>query len=135
MTKLFLMAAALSGALSVALGAFGAHGLRARVESGALEPRLLDVWHTAAQYQMYHALALCAVAWVITQHTAGGSNTPGVVAGWAFIVGTLLFSGSLYTMTLTGVRWLGAITPLGGAAMIVGWIALAIASYRLHPPH
>lgn len=128
MVKIFVMLGAIFGAMSVGMGAFGAHGLRARVLDGSLEQRLLEVWETAAQYQMYHAIALIFAAWLATQ---GESSTATTVAGWAFVVGVALFSGSLYTMTLTGMRWLGAITPLGGVAFIVGWIALAVAGSKL----
>jgi uncharacterized membrane protein YgdD (TMEM256/DUF423 family) len=119
MDRLFLTIGALSGAIGVAAGAFGAHALRAR-----LEPRQLEVFETAARYQMYHALALVAVAWA-------ASRWPGplaTAAGWCFVAGTLLFSGSLYAMTFTGVRALGAITPIGGVAFMLGWVALALAA-------
>ena len=129
--KFFGVCGALFGALSVALGAFGAHGLRSKVLDGSLEPRQLEVWQTAASYQMYHALALLAVTWVLF-HKQG--VTSAAVAGWAFIVGVTLFSGSLYAMVLTGVKWLGAITPLGGVAFITGWIALAVAMYGTAKP-
>lgn len=126
MTNPFAFLGALSGAIAVAAGAFGAHALRAR-----LEPRMLEVFETAARYQMYHALALFAVAWMITR--VGGSASPSAlrlatISGWCFVAGTLLFSGSLYAMALSGVRALGAITPLGGVAFIAGWITLALAS-------
>ena len=127
MAKIFVMLGAIFGAMSVGMGAFGAHGLRSRVVDGSLEPRLLEVWETAAQYQMYHALEFLFVAWLATQ----GDSTATSVSGWAFVVGVAVFSGSLYTMTLTGLRWLGAITPIGGVAFIVGWIALAVASSKL----
>lgn len=122
MTPPFALIGAIFGALSVGLGAFGAHGLRGKVDD-----RMIDVWATAAQYNMTHALALIAVAWVMsrTEHVAAQ------VAGWAFVVGIVLFSGSLYTMVLTGQRKLGAITPLGGLAFIVGWLALAFAASKL----
>jgi uncharacterized membrane protein YgdD (TMEM256/DUF423 family) len=110
-----------SALLSVAAGAFGAHALRAR-----LSPESLAVFETAARYQMYHALGLFAVAWAV-------SRWPGSLAqwsGWLFVVGTLLFSGSLYALALTGIRWLGAITPLGGAAFLAGWLCLALAAGR-----
>lgn len=111
-------AGAIAMALAVAAGAFGAHGLKAK-----LTPEALGWWHTAAQYHVYHALGLFAVAWA-----AGGSSGRSVtVAGWAMIAGIVIFSGSLYTMALTGTRWLGAITPIGGTAWIAGWIALAVA--------
>lgn len=115
------MLGALSGAIAVAAGAFGAHALRARVE-----PRLLEVFETGARYQMYHALALLAVAWATTRWP--GSLT--TAAGWLFVAGTLIFSGSLYTMTFTGIRALGAITPVGGVCFIGGWLCLALAAMR-----
>ena len=121
MDRLFVMLGALSGAIGVAAGAFGAHALRAR-----LEPRMLDVFETTARYQMYHALALLAVAWATTRWP--GSLT--TAAGWLFVAGTLIFSGSLYTMTFTGIRALGAITPIGGACFIGGWLCLALAAMR-----
>lgn len=115
--------------IAVAAGAFGAHALRARVDARALE-----VWETAAQYQMYHALALLFVAWLATSPTDGDARRDARVgrlygltvrvAGWAFVAGTVIFSGSLYLMTLTGMIWLGAITPLGGVAFLVGWGAV-----------
>jgi uncharacterized membrane protein YgdD (TMEM256/DUF423 family) len=117
MDYLFFRLGALSALLSVAAGAFGAHALR-----GRLSPEYLAVFETAARYQMYHALALLAVAWA-------ASNWPGPlprVAGWCFVVGTLLFSGSLYGLALTGIRWLGAITPLGGVAFLAGWVCLLL---------
>jgi uncharacterized membrane protein YgdD (TMEM256/DUF423 family) len=122
MSRLFFSLGALSAAISVAAGAFGAHALRERVE-----PRLLEVFETAARYQMYHALGLLAVAWVAG---VAPSRLAGV-AGWAFVAGTLLFSGSLYAMTFTGIRALGAITPLGGVAFLVGWVCLLLAARAL----
>ena len=136
-SRLFLMIGALSAAVSVAAGAFGAHALRARIE-----PRLLEVFETAARYQMYHALALIAVALVLAHVRARGGDSsaavlgpaPGtrltVASGWLFVIGTALFSGSLYAMTVTGIRALGAITPLGGVAFIAGWVCLAVAAMR-----
>jgi uncharacterized membrane protein YgdD (TMEM256/DUF423 family) len=121
MDRLFVTLGAVSGFVAVAAGAFGAHGLRAR-----LAPDLLAVFETAARYQMYHALALLAVAWV-------AARWPGPLpqwAGWLFVLGTVLFSGSLYALALTSVRWLGAITPLGGVAFLAGWICLALAARR-----
>jgi uncharacterized membrane protein YgdD (TMEM256/DUF423 family) len=113
----FALAGALSAFIAVAAGAFGAHALRAR-----LAPDLLAVFETGARYQMYHALALLAVAWAATRWP----GVPVRAAGWLFIGGTLLFSGSLYLLALTGARWLGAITPLGGLLFLAGWAALAI---------
>jgi uncharacterized membrane protein YgdD (TMEM256/DUF423 family) len=120
--RLFLAFGAWSAFLAVAAGAFGAHALRAR-----LTPDLLAVFETGARYQMYHALGLIAVAWVVSR---GGGGLP-VWAGWLFVAGTVLFSGSLYLLALSGVRWLGAITPLGGAAFLAGWICLALGARSL----
>lgn len=107
--------AGIVGALGVALGAFGAHGLKNVVT----DAHLLEVWDTGARYHLIHALALLAVA-----------AHPGrpAWAGWLFLAGITLFSGSLYGMTLTGARWLGAITPLGGVCFIVGWLVLGFTS-------
>lgn len=121
--RLFAMIGAASAGLAVAAGAFGAHALRARVE-----PRLLEVFETGARYQMYHALALFAVAWLVGQ--GGRVAPPATAAGWLFVAGTLLFSGSLYAMTFTGIRALGAITPLGGLCFLAGWLLLAVAAQR-----
>jgi uncharacterized membrane protein YgdD (TMEM256/DUF423 family) len=120
--KIFVILGAVFGALSVAAGAFGAHALRSQ-----LEPRMLEVFETATRYQMYHALALFAAAWLIQQTQSQAAQ----MAGWAFVAGILLFSGSLYAMIFTGVRGLGAITPLGGVAFMVGWIGLAVAALKL----
>jgi uncharacterized membrane protein YgdD (TMEM256/DUF423 family) len=121
MERTFFVAGALSGLVSVAAGAFGAHALRAR-----LPPDLLAVFETGARYQMYHALALLAVAWA-----AGRWPGPLVTwAGWLFLAGTLLFSGSLYALALTGARWLGAVTPLGGLCFLAGWLCLGLAARR-----
>lgn len=116
MDRIFFALGALSGFISVAAGAFGAHALR-----GRLSPEYLGIFETAARYQMYHALALLAVAWVINR----GAGSTAQWAGWLFLIGTLLFSGSLYGLALSGARWLGAITPLGGVAFLVGWLCLA----------
>jgi uncharacterized membrane protein YgdD (TMEM256/DUF423 family) len=116
MDRAFALAGALSAFIAVAAGAFGAHALRAR-----LAPDLLIAFETGARYQMYHALALFAVPWA-SNHWPG---MPMRAAGLLFIGGTLLFSGSLYLLALTGARWLGAITPLGGLLFLAGWAALA----------
>lgn len=121
MERLFLAVGALSAALAVAAGAFGAHAL-----SGTVAPDRLAVWETAARYQMYHALGLLVVAYLAGQKSAG----PARVAGWAFIAGSVIFSGSLYLLTLTGLRWLGAVTPLGGVAFLIGWLTLAWGVWR-----
>ncbi|HEY7637833.1 MAG TPA: DUF423 domain-containing protein [Gemmatimonadales bacterium] len=118
MDATFFRLGALSALIAVAAGAFGAHALRTR-----LTPDLLTVFETGARYQMYHAFGLIAVAWAVTRW-------PGPLptwAGWLFAAGTVLFSGSLYALALSGERWLGAITPLGGAAFLAGWLCLALA--------
>jgi uncharacterized membrane protein YgdD (TMEM256/DUF423 family) len=120
--RTFFGLGAVSALVSVAAGAFGAHALRAR-----LTPEYLAVFETAARYQMYHALALLAVAWAVNRWR----GTLPAWAGWLFVVGTVLFSGSLYALALTTMRWLGAITPLGGVAFLAGWICLALAA-RIH---
>jgi uncharacterized membrane protein YgdD (TMEM256/DUF423 family) len=117
----FLLGALLSG-LSVALGAFGAHALRERLDAG-----MLASFETGARYQMYHGLALLAVAWAVSRFP--NSQLP-QLAGWLFIAGSVLFSGSLYLMAFTGQRWLGAVTPFGGVAFIAGWVCLLIAAWR-----
>lgn len=115
------VAGALLAGIGVALGAFGAHALRAR-----LEPRSLEIYETGVRYQMYHAFALLAVAWLLSRNVPAAAN-----AGWAFMLGILLFSGSLYLMALTGWRWLGPVTPLGGTAFLAGWVLLAFAAAKL----
>ncbi len=120
MTKLFVAFAAVFGAIGVATGAFGAHGLEDRLDAHALQ-----VWQTASEYQMYHALALLGTAWLAHQ----APSTSVTVAGWCFIAGILLFSGSLYILALTDASWWGRITPFGGLSFIVGWIALVVASF------
>ncbi|HEY0929597.1 MAG TPA: DUF423 domain-containing protein [Gemmatimonas sp.] len=122
MDRLFFMIGALSGAISVAAGAFGSHGLRAK-----LEPRQLEVFETAARYQMYHALALIAVAWAASRWPGSLTNA----SGWLFVAGTVLFSGSLYGYTLTGTRVLAMITPIGGVCFILGWICLALTARNI----
>lgn len=119
MHRTYAFAGALSGFVAVAAGAFGAHALRAR-----LAPDMLQVFETGARYQMYHALALVAAAFV-----AGNGDRP--AAAWAarlFILGTVLFSGSLYALALTGVSRLGIVTPFGGVAFLAGWLCLAAAA-------
>ncbi len=122
MERNLIALAGLSGLLSVALGAFGAHGLKARVSAD-----LLQTWETAARYQAIHALAMLAAAWVLVQWPS--ARTAGL-AGWCFLGGTLLFSGSLYALVLSGQRWLGAVTPLGGLLFMAGWACLAWAGWR-----
>jgi uncharacterized membrane protein YgdD (TMEM256/DUF423 family) len=121
MERHFLGLGALSAFVAVAAGAFGAHALRELVSADRLA-----VWETAARYQMYHALGLLVVAYLTAQKTAG----PARLTGWLFVAGTVLFSGSLYALTLTGITWLGAITPLGGLAFLAGWLILAWGVWR-----
>lgn len=112
---------AASGAIGVVMGAFGAHALKAR-----LDAEMLAVWETAARYHLVHALALLAAAWALDRWPGAASAT----APWLFLAGTVLFSGSLYALALTGIRALGAVTPLGGLCLILGWVTLAIAAAR-----
>ena len=121
MDRLFAGLGAASAFLAVAAGAFGAHALRSR-----MTPDLLAVFETGARYQMYHALGLLAVAWALTRWP----EAPVRAAGWLFVAGTVLFSGSLYLLALTGVRAFGAVTPLGGLAFLAGWLALAVGVWR-----
>ena len=121
MTRAFLTIASLLGAVGVALGAFGAHGLRNRVDG-----RMLEVWETAVRYHLVHALALLAVAWMASRWPSPSLS----LAGWLLVVGVAVFSGSLYLMALTGVRWLGAVTPIGGLCFLIGWIAVGLIGAR-----
>ena len=122
MERLFFLLASVSGGLAVVLGAFGAHTLQ-----GKIEPRLLDAFEVGVRYQMYHALALLGVVAALTRWSGSKMLT---AAGWSFVAGMGLFSGSLYVLSLTGFRWLGAITPLGGLAFIVGWLCLTVAAWK-----
>ncbi len=119
MDRLFVVLGAASARVSVAAGACGAHALRSR-----LAPDLLAVFETGARYEMFHALALVAVGWAAARWPGGAA----AAAGWLFVAGTVLFSGSLYALALSGVRALGAVTPLGGVAFVAGWLALAAAA-------
>ena len=123
MARFDITIAAVSGFLAVAVGAFAAHGLKK-----VLTPEMIEVVKTGVQYQMYHALALLMVALLLI-------HKPAVVglkaSGWAFILGSLLFSGSLYALAMGAPRWLGPITPLGGLCFLVGWLLLAIAGWRM----
>ena len=121
MDRVFFGLGALSALLAVAAGAFGAHALRNR-----LVPDTLVVFETSARYHMYHALGLLAAAWAVSRWPGGAATA----AGWLFVAGTVVFSGSLYLLSFTGQRWLGAVTPLGGVAFILGWAALAWAALR-----
>ena len=120
MERLFFLLATIMGGLAVVLGAFGAHTLKGRID-----PELLITFEIGVRYQMYHALALLAVA----KTRLAGARLQ-TASGWLFVSGIALFSGSLYVLTLTGERWLGAITPLGGLAFIGGWLCLALAAWR-----
>lgn len=119
MERVFFAIGCLSAFLAVGAGAFGAHALRSR-----LSPELIATFEVGVRYQMYHALALLAVAWARTQWP-GALTT---ASGWCFVLGTLIFSGSLYVLALTGIRWFGAITPLGGVAFLAGWLCLGWAA-------
>ena len=116
MERHFFAFGAASACVAIAAGAFGAHALRTR-----LTPEALAVFEVGVRYQMYHALGLIAVAWASSRFSMGAA----AAAGWLFIAGSLLFSGSLYLLALSGQRWLGAITPLGGVAFLGGWAVLA----------
>jgi uncharacterized membrane protein YgdD (TMEM256/DUF423 family) len=130
----WLRAGAVWGFLAVTMGAFGAHGLEERFHSLGGQPggmstgRLEATFHTAAQYHMYCSLALLAVGILAA---TGRSSAPLQLAGWGFLLGSLVFSGSLYLLAVSGLKWLGAITPIGGAAMLLGWVALAVAAGSL----
>jgi len=117
---------AILAGLGVAAGAFGAHGLEGRVE-----PRLLEVFETGTRYHVIHAIALVLVG--LARATGVGSSAPAWLdrAGWCFVIGIVLFSGSLYVMTMTGQRWLGAITPFGGVGFLSGWACFAMAARRV----
>jgi len=121
MTQFFLTIAAIFAGLSVAGGAFGAHALREKISE-----RSLEIFDTGARYQMYHALALLVVAMLMSRLET--PSTTLVVSGWLFIIGVMIFSGSLYALSLTGIKSLGAVAPLGGLALMLGWGALAVAA-------
>ncbi|WP_019528796.1 DUF423 domain-containing protein [Dasania marina] len=122
MAKIFLIVAALNGLLAVAIGAFGAHALKAK-----LTPDLMVVYQTAVQYHFYHLLALSVVGLLLLQWPTSRYLQ---CSGWLFIAGICLFTGSLYILALTGLRWLGAITPLGGLAFIAAWLSMALGLYH-----
>jgi len=122
MVQLLMGIAAVFGGLAVAGGAFASHALKDK-----LSDRALEIFETGTRYQMYHALALLLVVVLLTQSQA--AQTWLNSAGIAFIVGTIIFSGSLYALSLSGIKWLGAITPIGGAAYLIGWGCLAIAAF------
>ena len=123
MTKIFISLAAVFGGLSVAAGAFASHALKEK-----LSDRALQIFEVGARYQMYHALALLLIAILLIQSKS--PSTALIASGWLFIIGTFIFSGSLYALAISDIKILGAITPLGGAAFIAGWAALAIAAFN-----
>ncbi len=120
--KIFLILGSLNALIGVALGAFGAHGLKSRVA-----PEMLSVWQTGVQYHLIHSLALLLIG-ILCQMMPAAPLVRS--AGWALQLGILLFSGSLYVLVLSGVKSLGMITPLGGVAFLVGWLLLALAAWR-----
>jgi uncharacterized membrane protein YgdD (TMEM256/DUF423 family) len=119
--RLFFLLGSIAALIAVGLGAFAAHGLRSR-----LEPAMLATFETGVRYHTYHALALLGVAWASTRWPNAAVNA----SGWLFLAGIVLFSGSLYLLALSGVRWLGAITPFGGLAFLAGWSCLAWAAWK-----
>jgi uncharacterized membrane protein YgdD (TMEM256/DUF423 family) len=127
MERLFLIWAGVNGFLSVACGAFGAHALRDKLLAAADGARRLEVWETAARYQMAHALALGLVAYL----AARGGGAMAAWAGYLFLAGIVVFSGSLYALSLSGVRVLGAITPIGGVCFLAGWVCVVLAAQKL----
>lgn len=124
MKNIWISIGCLSAFLAVAMGAFGAHGLRSKVSA-----EMLSVWGTAAQYQMYHALGLIAFGLFVSTRVTTSAPMCCLTA-WAFSIGTVLFSGSLYALVLTDIKWLGAITPLGGLSFMIGWIGFSWAACR-----
>lgn len=121
MERLFFAIGSMSAFVGVVLGAFGAHGLKTRIS-----PEMLNIFEVGVRYQMYHALALLAVAWACTKWP----GTLATASGWLFVAGTVIFSGSLYILSVAGVRWLGAITPIGGLAFLAGWICLMLQAFK-----
>jgi uncharacterized membrane protein YgdD (TMEM256/DUF423 family) len=119
--RIFFSVAALSGFISVALGAFAAHALKSRIPGD-----LLNVFEIGVRYQFFHSLAIMAAAWACTRW----GNSLAVWGGWFFVAGIVIFSGSLYILSLTGIRWLGAVTPVGGVAFLAGWVCLFLCAIR-----
>ncbi|WP_424963766.1 DUF423 domain-containing protein [Ekhidna sp.] len=122
MHKLFLIISSVSGMLAVMLGAFGAHALKDKLTSEGT----LDTYQTAVQYQFYHTLALLAIAFLMTKYESQWLN----YAGYSMTFGILIFSGSLYILCFTGMKWLGAITPIGGLLFILGWVFLLMTALK-----
>ena len=117
----FLALGSILAGLGVAAGAFGAHALKE-----ILDPSMLQVFETATRYVMYHAFGLCIVSWAIDRFPEQRLEK----SGWLFLIGILLFSGSLYVVSLAGIRWMGAVTPIGGLAFMTGWLLLAWGVWR-----
>ena len=117
----FLALGSILAGLGVAAGAFGAHALK-----DILDPPMLQVFETATRYVMYHAFGLCIVSWAIDRYPEQRLEK----SGWLFLIGILLFSGSLYVVSLAGIRWMGAVTPIGGLAFMIGWLLLAWGVWR-----
>ncbi|ADE72183.1 MULTISPECIES: DUF423 domain-containing protein [Priestia] len=120
--KLFLIIGAINAMLAVALGAFGAHGLE-----GKISEKYLEVWKTGVQYQMFHAMGLFVIAFLLSKFPQSSLLT---ASGWIMFAGIVLFSGSLYVLSTSGIKVLGAITPLGGVAFIVAWILIVVAAVK-----
>jgi len=120
--RVFVALGSINAALAVILGAFGAHALKARIS-----PQMLEVYHTASQYHFYHALGMLSIGVLAMQLRSGGALQ---LSGYLMLAGIVLFSGSLYLLAVTGVTWLGAVTPLGGVAFIAAWVVLAFAVLR-----
>lgn len=119
--RTFFAAGAISAFVAVAAGAFGAHGLKDKISV-----EMLAIFETAVRYQMFHAVALLVTAWAANRFQSSIVN----VGGWLFVVGTIVFSGSLYVLSLTETRWLGAVTPIGGVAFLAGWLCLIWAALK-----
>jgi uncharacterized membrane protein YgdD (TMEM256/DUF423 family) len=126
MHRYLVLLSAILGGTGVALGAFGAHGLKSHLEGAVDAAKRLEWWETGARYHLYHALAIGLCAWLATRD----SGLPPKLAAGSFTLGVILFSGSLYTMTWTNIRGLGAITPIGGLAFLFGWACVAWAGLR-----
>ncbi|WP_409272571.1 DUF423 domain-containing protein [Neobacillus sp. SCS-31] len=120
--KTFIMIGAINAFLAVALGAFGAHGLEGRVA-----PKYLEIWKTGVQYQMFHAVGLLVIGLLAGKFSAGSLFT---TAGWLMLAGIVLFSGSLYVLSLTKISVLGAITPLGGVAFLAAWVLIIVGASK-----
>jgi uncharacterized membrane protein YgdD (TMEM256/DUF423 family) len=126
MERVLVVLAGVYGFLGVALGAFGAHGLRRTLEGAEDAARRLEWWETAARYHLAHALAIGLAAWLASRGTGPGARAAGI----AFAIGIAMFSGSLYTMTITNARWMGAITPIGGVVLLIGWACVIWSGLR-----